>query len=64
MTTDYTNEQASGITPDDPGWSLVCQVWDAIEALFAASLNPELTRQGLHEFVDVTAAAFPVGGAR
>lgn len=36
--------------------SPVMRAWDAIEAVFAASEDAELTRKGLRQFVDATAA--------
>jgi hypothetical protein len=41
---------------NDPARLTVSDAWDAIEAVFTASKDPELTRQALHEFVDLTAA--------
>lgn len=41
---------------NDPDRLTVSDVWDAIEAVFTASKDPEMTRQALHEYVDLTAA--------
>lgn len=41
---------------NDPHRTTVSDVWDAIDAVFAASKDPEMTRQTLHEYVDLTAA--------
>ncbi|WP_432034212.1 DUF6907 domain-containing protein [Streptomyces antibioticus] len=41
---------------DGPDASTVNRAWDAIEDVFKASANPEMTRNALREFVDLTAA--------